>query len=384
MAIFIESGGRVKKWRARVKIKGRYFDKYFSTQAEAEEWEDDRGVKRRLSGEEKDELIKNLNAKKTIKQDDVINLLLNNVVGKVQALPSITPVKLNIKIGKGTPETMVALLSDLQGGHKTKSTTLEVLRDRLKRYVNKLVKVSIVQMSDHPIKGLCLFILGDLVQNELLGKYVSGNELETTVFNQMMFALEEVSQVIIDLMGFFGNVNVYCVTGNHGRISEMTEDANWDQIIYLLLKERLQNQKNIKFYIANPGEFFIYTKIEETKFILIHGDGVRSMYGTAYYGMTRRALNLNDALEQFDCMCSGHWHNVGKIPVNRGEILVNGTFVTDDMYALKKYGVSNDPCQLAFSVHPEEGITAEYKLKLITKDERSKVDVINNIFEEKQ
>lgn len=63
-------------------------------------------------------------------------------------------------------------------------------------------------------------------------------------------------------------------------------------------------------------------------------------------------------------MCLGHFHNASFIDWNEVEIFVNGCFVSDDQWVLKKLGLASSTTQITFGVHPRKGVTWRYKVRL--------------------
>jgi len=307
-----------------------------------------------------------LKKKKKLKMDDIIELFKTQFINEVNAFPPIKIDKIKIPTGTSTPETMVLLLSDTQLGHETKSYNFQVFRERLKKLQKRIIQIAKVQMADHPIKRLVVFALGDLIQNELLKRFVDLNELEGTVMEQIKIAIDPVNSFASFFLGLnsvFEQIDIYTIAGNHGMThKDASPDCNWDSIIYMFWKALLQNQENINIHLHE--DFYHKVQVENMNFLLVHGDGIRSYMGLPYYGIDRMNKNWFMTLDDYDCCCIGHFHQRALLPCNFIPIYVNGTFVTDDMYALKKLGARSRPIQTCFFVHPKIGITAEYPLYL--------------------
>jgi len=60
----------------------------------------------------------------------------------------------------------------------------------------------------------------------------------------------------------------------------------------------------------------------------------------------------------------GHFHCLAQIPIEEFDIFMNGAFVTDDEYVLKRLGWGSHPFQWLCGVHPRTGVTWRYKLFL--------------------
>jgi hypothetical protein len=83
-----------------------------------------------------------------------------------------------------------------------------------------------------------------------------------------------------------------------------------------------------------------------------------------YYGITTRMMRLMGIVGQFDYMCLGHFHTPSNLSWGNAEIFVNGCFVTDDQWVLQNLGMPSLAKQVMFFVHPKQGVSARYLVKL--------------------
>lgn len=303
--------------------------------------------------------------KKVLTTEDAVELFKEFIVEEIESFPPLKIDKFTLSIGKHTPETMVLLLSDVQLGHLTKSYNYAIFRERLKLLQKKMFKIGKIQLADHPIDRLVIFVLGDIVQNELIKRFVDINELESSVWEQMRVAIspqDSFPSFFAELLQMFDKIDVYCVAGNHGEVQKYaSSDTNWDSVIYQFWKEQFANEDRINFHLSS--EFYQLIDIHGKKFILEHGEVVKCYMGLPYYGMSRRIGELSKSEIHFDYYCIGHFHQIASILAGKKFILVNGCFPSDDMYVLKKYGSMTVPFQYCFFVHPKEKyVTSEYKL----------------------
>jgi hypothetical protein len=65
-----------------------------------------------------------------------------------------------------TSETAVAVLADWQMGKVTPDYNTEVLAKRMDLYMDKLIEITNIQRTHHPVKNLHVWILGDIVEGE--------------------------------------------------------------------------------------------------------------------------------------------------------------------------------------------------------------------------
>jgi hypothetical protein len=56
--------------------------------------------------------------------------------------------------------------------------------------------------------------------------------------------------------------------------------------------------------------------VENTRFLLIHGNGIRMMRRTPFYGIEDRVVleqaNRQNTPTEFDILCLGHFHHIGE------------------------------------------------------------------------
>ena len=131
---------------------------------------------------------------------------------------------------------------------------------------------------------------------------------------------------------------------------------------YLFLEQRFRDTPHIKFHIAT--NFYQVAEVEGFKFLLVHGDDIRSWMNLPWYGITQRLMRWYQSICHFDYLCLGHFHSYANFEWNNTEVIMNGTFVTDDAYALKKIGMGGSPRQVLFSVHPKWGVVFMRKIFL--------------------
>jgi len=360
MASVIYSKNRLRKskWRAWFfDDQGNRHQKWFETEQDGWDW---------INSEHDD--IKEINLqkkKKVMTTEDAIELFKSTIISEVKSFPELKVDKFIIPTGKGTPETMGLMLSDSQLGHLTKSFNFKVFRDRLKMLQESIFTIAKVQRADHPIDRLVIFVLGDIVHNEIVGRFVDLHELEGTVWQQIQVAVDPENSFpsfFHNMLQMFDKVDLYLVSGNHGETQkDSISDANWDSVIYKFWEQQFVNEDRINFH--STDDFYQIVDIYGKKFFLEHGEVVRCWMGLPYYGVSRRIGELAKSEINFNYYCIGHFHQIASIQLGRKFFLVNGSFVSDDMYVLRKYGSTSVPFQYSFFVHPKKKyITSEYKL----------------------
>lgn len=301
---------------------------------------------------------------------EFVEQVIQNLPKRIKPLSPVKPYKL--VAGAGDEEQAVQILSDWQLGHKTRTFNSEVAKERLQRLLKATLKIIALHRNAYPIRTINLFLLGDFIQSEKVGYMVDLSELEAILIDQVYGqAVPLLTSYIQEISKHFDKVCVYCVRGNHGRGEKgSSEKTNWDDVIYYTLQTEFRNDPRIKIVIAR--EFYQIVDIFGKKFLLVHGDQVRGgSYGIPLYALLQRMLRWATAMPfQWDVLCVGHWHNFAYLEQNGQYLIVNGTLVSDDEYVRKTYGWNSSTSQTLFSVHPRQGITWLYQLKLYNGGEK--------------
>ena len=103
-------------------------------------------------------------------------------------------------------------------------------------------------------------------------------------------------------------------------------------------------------------------------FLMFHGDDIRSWQGIPYYGIDRAAKNYRELLElmglSYNYLEIGHFHVPSELSGVTTEKFVNGCWPGGSLYSMKGLVTANYPVQKLFAVHPTQGVTYRYPLRL--------------------
>ena len=292
---------------------------------------------------------------------------LANFVSQFQPPESqinIPPIHEYIPVKGGSPETQVALLSDLHDCEITPSYNHEVFRARLAELFQRIMTINHLHRKMYPVNDLELFFLGDSVHGE---NPHQGAKLESVKCGAMSQVydnlLPELVGFVLSLRQEFATVKLRCVPGNHGRVSkEAPETSNWDNMLYHALKGT-HWPEGVEVHV--PHDFCQIVTIQGHRFFLFHGDQTQMSNGIPYFALTRKVNSWYITYGGFEYACCGHFHKDDFLRLSAMlKLFMNGSFVTDDPFALKVMGTSSVPSQWTFGVHAKHGVTWSYSLVL--------------------
>lgn len=269
--------------------------------------------------------------------------------------------------GQRNPETQVALLSDVHIGRVTTDFDSRVCEARFRYYMRKLVRIADLHREAYPIDELYLFVLGDIIDNEVLFP-TQPHEIEMPVFDQVRDITQIATEEIVGLAQHYEKVHVVAVPGNHGRVGRYHDPVtNWDNLFYLLLESALRTHPRIETRIpARREDWWMVQEVRSHKFLLHHGDSIRMWQNIPLYGIIQRAMRWKGSIpDDWEYMTLGHFHVPDSgMKWNEFEILMNGTLLSGDNFALRNLGLESGTAQITFGVNEHHGVTWRYPIWL--------------------
>jgi hypothetical protein len=266
---------------------------------------------------------------------------------------------------EGDEEVMIVVVSDLQIGHRTKTTNIRRVRARGVNLAKSVIRIADLHRGMYPIRKLVIVLNGDYVQG-LPPFFMNVAEMEMSLFKQVYdHAIPILANLIVAWAHEFEEIEVVCVPGNHGRQGgKMGDDEfNVDTIIHMTLQSMFTDNPNIKWFIDSE-QFYMVHKVFRTKMLAYHGQGIKMSLSIPWYGIIQRLMRWQGAIEPFDVFILGHFHVANFLTWNDSQIVMNGSWVSDDAWVMQNLGMNSIPTQVCFGVHPKRGITWRYILNL--------------------
>ena len=269
-------------------------------------------------------------------------------------------------------ETAIVLLSDWQLGKVTPSYSSDVCATRIAQLAEKVRIVTDVQRSDHPVNECRVYLLGDLVEGELVFPG-QAHLIDASLFHQVMVDGPAIlGQFISDMLGYFDSVKVLGVIGNHGNLGgrarkDYHPESNADAMMYEATRMRFDQPTLDWKQTFIPGERAWYAKdqIGEQEWFLFHGDQIKGgQLGFPWYGFGKKLGGWSN-LYGFDYAVSGHFHTPVRGLYGAGSIVHwgNGSTESDNTYAAENLAAAGTPNQWLL-YQSQTRVTAEYNLDL--------------------
>jgi hypothetical protein len=186
------------------------------------------------------------------------------------------------------------------------------------------------------------------------------------------------SMMVRDLSPHFEQVNVVCLSGNHGRITPKKDfhgaQENFDYLIAEIARMTCKDIENVSWLI--PNSWSVNLEVNGIGMSVSHGDDVRSNGGMPFYAMQRRqkgliAMNSLKGGTRVRYYAMGHHHLNASMSDMDGEILCNGAWLGTDQFAYNAMSGYREPCQLLHGMHERWGASWRLPIKLKTEGELS-------------
>jgi len=280
----------------------------------------------------------------------------------VVELPPVNLLNYKAPKRKGDEEIAILHASDGHGGKITKTFNDDVYKSRMGKMFESAMIIVNLHRQIYPIRKLHIINTGDNIQGE--------NPHQGSVIGEVsMGARDQVKTLVApmwnDILGSFKQefeeVEMDCFAGNHGHDKLAPETSSYDLLLYDILDAGIGREKGIKVNVHE--EWAGIVEISGFKMFCFHGDGMPCQAGIPYFALDKKLKSWYMQYGGFNYAFSGHWHKQATNEVSsKLEHFMCGSLVSDDGWALKKLGISSNPSQSLYGLHPHRGITWRYNL----------------------
>ena len=244
------------------------------------------------------------------------------------------------------------LISDFHYGIEINNSVNKFDKKIAKVRLSNLITRVVSYCEIHKVKVLNVELLGDLISGCI---NVSNRvEQEEDLISQIVEVSNLLSSAINYLCSKIPVVNVYCVFGNHSRVyPNKKENLNRENYERLIFKYIEIQASSIATFITSEQEDYLRYELNNGKIIVCtHGDkdnlsNIVSNYATLL-GFIPDEIHL------------GHYHNFKVIDDNNTFVIVNGSIIGSDNYAVS-IRKNTAPCQV-LRIYGRDSVTYAIKL----------------------
>jgi len=277
-------------------------------------------------------------------------------------------------------ESAVLVVSDVHVGKKTPSYDMRVAQKVLDEVAKRIVRIAELVQDGYRWDEVVICFLGDVLDgSEIFPGQATVQDIpnvlaQATVAARLFLPIVEASLAVAPIVRLVG------VAGNHGRAGKnAAEAANWDIVCYQQLEALVKAKWGKRVFcdfnaptvdeqgiLKETSLFWLkLVQIRNHWFLLHHGHRARTVLGVPFYSVRTRALTWRSAFkERWRVLMHGHFHQFGRMDFNDIIVLLNGTAVQHDTWALENFGLQGINRWWLFGVSDKYPITWSFGLDL--------------------
>ena len=314
--------------------------------------------------------LSRLAEKRYREQEELVHALregMERALSRIDIKP-VRPPKPHSGGTQSSEEIANPVCTDWHDGKRTPTFNPDVLEERVHLFADKVIRLTDIQRTDHPVNGAHLYMLGDMMDGEQIFPS-QPFQVTGSLFAQMSHFIDLSVDFIRRLLSHFEYVKFVGVPGNHTFIGgrkagvSLNPETNFDRMAYQFLSKVFDSEPRVSFQIPQgDGETGYYTVDRVGRFgqLLVHGN----QFGkpTSYLSYARKILGWKAGAipEDFNSVVCGHWHQNAKQTFDTVVLRMVGSPESDNLYAQELLGARGRPSQHMQFISPKRGVTAEY------------------------
>ena len=277
---------------------------------------------------------------------------------------------------KGSDETAVITFSDLQLGQVTASYNSEIAEQRVQQYADKIIRLTELQRASHPIRRAKLYLLGDLIEGELIVPS-HPHQVDSSLYAQV--ALNG-PRILVDfirrMLETFEGLDIVSVPGNHGDVGgasrkQYNPETNFDRMLSVIVKQLFDSAGETRLTWNIPAgygqsSFYAVDYVGDIGFMIWHGHQARRTSSSSHLPFYKLVMGWRSGAirEPFQVSICGHHHTPTYLTMNSVQHYINGTFASDSEYAIERLASNSRAAQWLLFAAPGRGVTASYLVTL--------------------
>lgn len=265
-------------------------------------------------------------------------------------------------------EVAICLLADWQLGKVTPSYDSDIAAERIRRYGEKVVRLIEYQRSHHPVTEARIYLLGDLVEGELIFPG-QAHRIDASLYRQVFDGAALLADLVRLIASSVDRVKVLGVIGNHGAIGgpvrrEMHPETNADAMLYNIARLSCPGVDWEETFVQNERAWVAFDEVLGKRWLLAHMDQVKGGFaGMPWYGFAKALQGWYTALGPFDYAAGGHWHQDVKFPVNAMTYFGAGSTESANTFAQEYLKSGGQAASQRLVFQSARGITADYTVR---------------------
>ncbi len=236
-------------------------------------------------------------------------------------------------------QTVVAHITDFHYGKKTRTYNKDVAKEKFAKFSKDLVDI---RKQNKDADKLVLVWGGDIVDGTGIYPSQPHHQDASDVTEQIDDCTDLTKELFKEQLAAWGAVDNYTVPGNHGRTHKANhEGSNYDRILYSAIRREAEKLTGVRVLEddRNVGPFLKPFRVRNHRMLAYHGHSIQMYTNIPWYGIIQRLCKWKaDKFAGVSTLMLGHFHGFGLWNVQGCNILLGGTTVTDDMWALESFG----------------------------------------------
>lgn len=270
-------------------------------------------------------------------------------------------------------ETAIVTFSDLQLGQVTATYNSDIAEQRVQTYADKVLRLVDLQRSEHPVRKAKLYLLGDLIEGELIVPS-HPHQVDSSVYAQVALNGPRILTDFIRRLAanFPDGVDVVSVPGNHGDVGGPARkmynpETNFDRMLSTIVRHVFEasGEKRVTFTIPDGygrSSWYAVDYVGEVGFHLWHGHQARRTSSSSHLPFYKLVLGWAAGAipEPFSVSICGHHHVPTMLSIGTRSLYINGTFASDSEYAIERLASNAKVGQWLLFATPKRGVTSQY------------------------